>query len=201
MEAWYVVVNGKPAGPYSYEDLKNISIAPDTFVRSSSMDDYKEAHEIPELRKLLGFKYQVAVPQYFATLDLRLLAVAIDYLLIGALYIFLAVIFSAFARSQLAAVIVSASGLILIPVLKFFYASVMESSWRQGTFGKYWLGLKVCNEQGLPLSRSASYARNAAKFISVLTLGIGFLSGFFNKKQQCLHDLIAGTLVIKDRLI
>jgi uncharacterized RDD family membrane protein YckC len=32
-------------------------------------------------------------------------------------------------------------------------------------------------------------------------LGVGYLLNFFNKKQQCLHDMIAGTLVMKDRLM
>jgi uncharacterized RDD family membrane protein YckC len=30
---------------------------------------------------------------------------------------------------------------------------------------------------------------------------MGYLTGFFDKKQQGLHDKIAGTLVIKDRLL
>jgi uncharacterized RDD family membrane protein YckC len=42
--------------------------------------------------------------------------------------------------------------------------------------------------------------RNLAKIFSVLTFFIGYLLSFFNKEQQCLHDMIAGTLVMKDRL-
>jgi len=30
---------------------------------------------------------------------------------------------------------------------------------------------------------------------------VGYIICFFNKKQQCLHDMIAGTLVVKDRLL
>jgi uncharacterized RDD family membrane protein YckC len=43
--------------------------------------------------------------------------------------------------------------------------------------------------------------RNLSKIISTGTIGLGYMMGFFDKKQQCLHDKIAGTLVIKDRLI
>jgi uncharacterized RDD family membrane protein YckC len=53
---------------------------------------------------------------------------------------------------------------------------------------------------GKALSFSHATGRNLAKVFSVLTLFIGYLYAFFNKQQQCLHDRIAGTLVIKDRL-
>ena len=43
------------------------------------MDDYKEAHDVPELCELLGIKTHVREPQYFASLDVRLLAIIIDY--------------------------------------------------------------------------------------------------------------------------
>jgi uncharacterized RDD family membrane protein YckC len=96
---------------------------------------------------------------------------------------------------------ITAAGLISVPVFKFIYSCTMEASSRQGTLGKFWLGLKVCDEEGLPLSFGRAVARNAAKLLSLLTLGLGYFIGFFDKRQQCLHDRLAGTLVIKDRLI
>jgi len=77
----------------------------------------------------------------------------------------------------------------------------MESSSRQATYGKSLLGLKVSDVQGLKISRSKAFLRNLSKLICIATLGIGYLTGFFDKKQQCLHDKIAGTVVIKDRLL
>ncbi len=50
------------------------------------MDDYKEAHELPELRQLLNLKTETILPQYFATLDIRLLAVVIDYFILTAIF-------------------------------------------------------------------------------------------------------------------
>ena len=49
-----VVINGKPEGPYQLEELKELKIRTGTFIRTPGMDDYKEAHEFPELRELLG---------------------------------------------------------------------------------------------------------------------------------------------------
>ena len=201
MEAWYVVIDGKPTGPYTFEELKNVAVKPGTFLKTSAMDDYKEAHELPEIRALFNFKHHITLPQYFATLDLRLLAVMIDYVIITAIYCLLAVIIVSFSQAQFFKIIVSAAGFILIPLIKFIYASIMEASAKQGTYGKFWLGIKVSDEQGLPVTLSRSFFRNAAKLLSSLTLGIGYLIGFFDKRQQCLHDRIAGTMVIKDRLV
>jgi len=77
---------------------------------------------------------------------------------------------------------------------------VMESSAKQATYGKRIIKVKVCDMQGNRLSFAHAAGRNLAKVLSVGTLAIGYLYAFFNKQQQCLHDKIAGTLVIKDRL-
>jgi uncharacterized RDD family membrane protein YckC len=201
MDDWYVVIDGKPTGPYTFEELRNVPVKPGTFLKTSAMDDYKEAHEILEIRQLFHFKHDITLPQYFATLDLRLLAVIIDYVIITAFYCVIAIVIVSFSSSQFFKIGVAAAGLVLIPLIKLVYASIMEASEKQGTYGKFWLGIKVSDEQGLPVSMSRAIARNIAKWLSVLTLGIGYLTGFFDKKQQCLHDHIAGTLVIKDRLV
>ena len=52
MKRYIVVINGKPSGPYNPEDLKTLDIRAGTFVKTEEMDDYKEAHEIPEIKKM-----------------------------------------------------------------------------------------------------------------------------------------------------
>jgi uncharacterized RDD family membrane protein YckC len=42
-----------------------------------------------------------------------------------------------------------------------------------------------------------SDGRYFAKFISALILGIGFLMVAFTERKRGLHDMIAGTLVVK----
>jgi uncharacterized RDD family membrane protein YckC len=98
-------------------------------------------------------------------------------------------------------IIVSVAGLAIIPVSKISYCTIMESSARQGSWGKILMGLKVSDEKGAPIAFGRSLIRNLSKIISTGTIGLGYMMGFFDKKQQCLHDKIAGTLVIKDRLI
>ena len=77
----------------------------------------------------------------------------------------------------------------------------MEASLKQATYGKLAMGIKVTNEAGNPIGTAKAFGRNFSKLLCIMTLGIGYLMGFFDKRQQCLHDKIAGTLVVKGRLI
>ena len=201
MKQYTVVIKGKPEGPYSFEQLKELKIKPGTFVRTEGMDDYKEAHEIPELCELLGIKAQIRKPQYFASLDVRLLAIIIDYFLVFAIYCVLATVVVLFISERENKIVVALAGLAIIPFVKMIYSIISEASVRQGTYGKVLMGLKVCDESGMPITLGISIVRNLSKLICVATLGLGYAYGFFDKKQQGIHDKIAETLVIKDRLI
>lgn len=201
MKTYLVVIEGKPQGPFSFDELRGLKISPGTFVKSPEMDDYKEAHELSELRDLFGFKQELVQPQYFATLDSRLLAIAVDYFIIFGLYCLLALLAFIVLEAQQAKIRIALAGLVLIPLLRTCCAIVMEASPTQATPGKQLLGLKVCTDKGHTLSFRQSLVRNLLKWLSTLTLGIGYLSGFFDRKQQCLHDKLAGTLVVKERLL
>lgn len=201
MSDYLVVIKGKPSGPYTLEQLKELKIKPGTFIKARGMDDYKEAHEMLELRGLFGFTKHISRPQYFATLDIRLLASVIDLFFVFILYCILATIVVIFIDEQQTRIMVSLGGLIVIPVIKFFYSIVMEASARQATYGKVLLGLKITSENGEPIRFGSALARNLGKILSTGTLGLGYALGFFDKHQQCLHDRIAGTVVIRDRLI
>lgn len=201
MEKWIVVIGGKPKGPFSKEELKALPLTPDMFVRTEGMDDYKEAHEVAELRELFGFKKQTTSPQYFATLDLRLLAVVIDLFIVAVAYFAIALILIVLIEDRIVRAGILFSGIVIIPLLKTIYATRMEASPLMATFGKRWLGIKVCTESGLQINISTALIRNFAGILSLGTAGIGYLIGFFDRKQQCLHDKIASTLVIKDRLM
>lgn len=178
-----------------------MEIFPDTFVRKSGMDDYKEAHEIEELRQFLGFLQPKHTPQYFASFDQRLMAWAIDYFIITLIYaviITIAVLFVEEGEKRIFLVII---GLALVPLTKFVYSVFGDSSKIQGTIGKKLMDIKVTDDNGVRLDLGKSFIRNTAKLVSNIALGFGYLYLFLNKKQQCLHDAIAGTLVIKDRLL
>jgi len=196
-----VVINGKPEGPFKLTALKELKIRTATFIRKPGMDDYKEAHEFPELRELLGFKYQQTAPQYFASFDQRLLASVIDYFFLTTGYVLLVLVAFVFVEEKTQRIVVSLGGIPLIPLAKFVYSSIAEASSKQATWGKSLMNIKVTDMMGNPIKTDVSFGRNAAKALSVAPVFFGYLYSFLNKKQQCFHDLIANTLVIKDRLI
>jgi uncharacterized RDD family membrane protein YckC len=197
---YIMVIDGKPAGPFSIEELKANHIKPGSFVKTASMGDYKEAHEVAELRQLFGFSKRALPLQYFGSFDQRLLASVIDWLIISGVFILLAFVGVVLVDDKTMRIYVAVGLLSPIPVANFIYHIVMESSAKQGTYGKQLLNIRVTDLEGQRIDTTKAFARNFLKLLSTLTFYVGFLMSFFNKKQQCLHDMIAETLVIKDRL-
>ncbi len=73
----------------------------------------------------------------------------------------------------------------------------MEASKYQGTIGKIALGLIVTDANGGKLDFTKALVRNLCKIISSLIFCIGYIMAGFTEKKQGLHDIIAGTLVVK----
>ncbi len=196
-----IVVNGKPQGPYTLEELKELKLSPSTFVRKPGMDDYKEAHEMVELRELFGFAVPKFEPQYFASFDQRLMASAIDYFLITLIYAVL--VFAGFLllETQKERIMILIIGAVLIPLTKFVYSVFADASKTQGTIGKKLMDIKVTDNHAVRIGIGVSLLRNASKIFSVVSLGFGYIYSFIDKKRRCFHDIIAETLVIKDRLV
>jgi uncharacterized RDD family membrane protein YckC len=78
------------------------------------------------------------------------------------------------------------------------YCALLESSRQQATLGKLALGIKVTGLRGERIGFGRAAARFVARFLSVLTLGLGYWLIVVTKRRQALHDLIAGTLVAFD---
>ncbi|HET9671891.1 MAG TPA: RDD family protein [Actinomycetota bacterium] len=85
----------------------------------------------------------------------------------------------------------------VVTVAQWLYFALMESSSRQATVGKMALGIRVTDVDGRRVSFGRATGRYFAKFLSALILGIGFLMAAFTEKKQALHDMIAGTLVVR----
>lgn len=84
-------------------------------------------------------------------------------------------------------------------VIGWLYFALMESSERGATVGKMAMGLRVVTSDGQRLSFMNATGRYFAKILSAIILFIGYLMIAFTDKKRGLHDMIAGTLVIKVR--
>lgn len=92
--------------------------------------------------------------------------------------------------------IFSTVGLVL-QIVQILYFTLMESSKYQATLGKLALGLIVTDINGQKLDFVKALIRNISKIVSWIILAVGFIMAGFTEKKQALHDIIAGTLVVK----
>ena len=79
----------------------------------------------------------------------------------------------------------------------WIYEAALESSKYQATLGKMALGLKVTDLEGRRISFLRATGRHFAKILSGFILFIGFIMAGFTERKQGLHDIIAGTLVVR----
>jgi len=200
-QTYILVIEGKPQGPFSMDELKTLQIKPTDFIKTPEMDDYKEAQEIAELRTLFGFAKPSLLMQYYGSFDQRLLASVLDWFILFGVFVIIAfIVVLLFIQDKETRIIVSFSILGVIPLAKVIYHIVMESSAKQATYGKQMLKIKVVDMNGDRISTGMAISRNLLKVLSALPFCLGYVIAFFNKKQQCLHDMLANTLVIKERL-
>ena len=79
----------------------------------------------------------------------------------------------------------------------WLYHAFLESGPHQSTWGKRAVGLKVTSIRGERISFGHASGRYFGTIITNMTMGIGYLMVAFTDKKQTLHDMIAGTLVVK----
>jgi uncharacterized RDD family membrane protein YckC len=71
-------------------------------------------------------------------------------------------------------------------------------TWYGGqTPGKMASGIRIVTTNGLPVSPLRAIGRTLCYNLDVLTLGVGFLLAAIPPAKRALHDLIAGTVVVK----
>ncbi|WP_416350877.1 RDD family protein [Rivularia sp. UHCC 0363] len=92
---------------------------------------------------------------------------------------------------------IAKASIIINLILNWFYFTVLESSQLKATLGKFLLGIKVTDSNNQKISFMQANIRYWSKFISILTLAIGFITILFTPKKQGCHDMLVKTTVIK----
>lgn len=101
---------------------------------------------------------------------------------------------------NMAALITTLGTYLLVTMsIQFAYFAFMESSEKQGTVGKMALGLKVTDMNGQRITLGRAAGRFFGKLLSSMILGIGYAMAGFTEKKQGLHDMLAGTLVVRTK--
>lgn len=92
------------------------------------------------------------------------------------------------------------SGYAITIILNWLYFTLFEASARQATPGKMILRIVVTDLNGERVSFGRANGRYWGKILSALSILIGYLMVAFTDKQQALHDMMAGCLVVKKRV-
>jgi uncharacterized RDD family membrane protein YckC len=67
------------------------------------------------------------------------------------------------------------------------------------TIGKWATGLRIVRKNGTELGIGRAFLRHFVGYpLSALTLGLGFVIAALNARGRGLHDLIAGTIVVRE---
>ncbi|MGQ9896746.1 MAG: RDD family protein [Acidobacteriota bacterium] len=92
---------------------------------------------------------------------------------------------------------------VLVAFLIYFgYFAIFETVWNGQTPGKRWMQLRVIRIDGRPVGFFEALVRNVLRSIDFLPGGyaLGVLSILLNREARRLGDLVAGTVVVKERL-
>lgn len=87
----------------------------------------------------------------------------------------------------------------LYVLLSIAYAVVLPATSLQGTLGKSLLGLKIIDKEGERISIMRSIGRVLSQIVSAIILYIGYIMIAFHPQKRGLHDIMAGTFVVKKK--
>ncbi|QYZ78960.1 zinc-ribbon domain-containing protein [Methanofollis formosanus] len=145
-------------------------------------------------------------PVEYAGFIRRVAACILDSLVITALFFVPATLFGFILTifmdsSQVFSLLLEIKPIIYIIafIFSFFYYAYLESSQRQATVGKRAIGIAVTDADGERISFGRATVRYIGKLLSELFFPVFFIIAVTRKKQG-LHDMAAGTLVVKKRV-
>jgi uncharacterized RDD family membrane protein YckC len=221
-QQWYYTRGGGPqTGPVETDALRQLiatgGVTAEDLVWSEGMADWQRAADVQTFFTpaadpapapyaqpygapvgMLNYHTPVISPPY-AGFWLRFCAAFVDGIVLWVVQIpiqFALGIDPFDSQKRVAVGIVVFSNLISI-VIHWLYKSLQESSSHQATLGKRAVGIIVTDEIGNRISFGRATGRHFAEYLSALILMIGYLMAGWTRRKQALHDMIAGTLVVK----
>ncbi len=145
-------------------------------------------------KTVLSFDLARTGSRVFAQL-LDLLLIIVGMVIVFYIGVALVLIFPSFRALGLAPMLFAASLGWLV------YFILFEGLWNGQTLGKKALGIRVRMADGTPLTFRAALARNLLRPADLLPFYyfLGFLAMFTNVRSQRIGDMVAGTVVLRER--
>src|SRR6058998_2518096 len=151
------------------------------------------------------------VPLHFALASIgnRFIACAIDHTIQAVTLIAVVIIFLIIAdvsdvghRLTSAPKWVIALLIVFVFLLLSGYFAFFEWIWNGQTPGKRWLKLRVIRQDGRPISFFEAMVRNLLREFDIMPFpfySVGLISVFATERDQRVGDLVAGTVVVRER--
>lgn len=137
--------------------------------------------------------------RFRAPFSLRCGAILIDYIILAAIVAFSTLVSRVLGGSARSAGSSSETvGLLLTAVVAAFDLGVLPGLTGL-TVGKWATGLRILRADGREIGIGRAFLRHFVGYpISFITLGLGFLVAAFTTRGRGLHDVIAGTIVVRE---
>lgn len=94
--------------------------------------------------------------------------------------------------------IICIPGIIAPIIAPWLYFSLQYSGDKQQTVGQNSMRIKVLSTDGTKVTFGQGTGRYFAMLLNAFTLFIGYIMFFFNPKNQCLHDVLANTIIVSE---
>lgn len=143
----------------------------------------------------------------FAGFWLRLGALLIDGVIFGVLLFLVGIVLGiAVSASRVSSSRPPATEIMILLIFSFYgaafiaswlYYALMESGVKQSTLGQRAVGIKVTDLEGRRIGFGRATGRYFGKLISQFFFCFGFIMAAFTEKKQALHDMMAGTLIVR----
>lgn len=149
---------------------------------------------------------RVELHYVLANIGNRFLAAALDHLFQALLFLALLLLVGAFSEwdYDLGLGDWAAAILVLVVFLIYWgYFVIFETLWNGQTPGKRIMKLRVVREDGRPIRFFEAFVRNllriALDFQPLPSYAVGVMAIIFSSRSKRIGDLVAGTVVIKER--
>lgn len=169
------------------------------------------ANKLIETEETLIIETPERVPLHFALASIgnRFLACAVDHFIQILVIVLISVAFSTLAEfSMFSADVIEAPkwikaiAIILTFLIISGYFVFFEWIWNGQTPGKRWMKLRVIREDGRPITFFESAVRNLVRLFDMqpaIFYSMGLISVFIGSRDQRIGDLVAGTVVVRER--
>jgi uncharacterized RDD family membrane protein YckC len=150
----------------------------------------------------------VAIEMPIAGIGSRFIAITVDYLIWGFIFLVLGILaviilpalhfFGGVSINWAVGIFV-----LIIFLLQWGYFALFEAFGNGRTPGKRVAKIRVIHQSGRGINFVESLARNLVRFVDYFPgfYAIGIIAIFLSKRSQRLGDMVAGTLVVRDRQI